>query len=312
MRPILLVDDDMLQRQALAEELEQELGIGCVTQIGTESQFRDMLASMVADDVPEIVVLDMMLRWTDPSPDMRPPPPDVLAAGYYRAGLRCAELVLRHPLAKDTAVVLHSVLEREAIAEGEELPKSVFYVRKGASPIGLSELCRSILHARGTWRPRPIGTTPLKVRVCLRAHIQADDPANALQPTEFCTDCGTRILEACPQCSSPFQARAGRAGDLLNEQFCGWCGAPHLWASRDTQRLHLENLLQFQDLDEDEQFQLIAEIAVLTTSSDVSDERKIEAAEALKRVAPRAWDLGRPILQSVLTEVVKRRVGLTT
>jgi hypothetical protein len=73
----------------------------------------------------------------------------------------------------------------------------------------------------------------------------------------------------------------------------------------------LENLLEFEDLDEATQLTVVEELAVLAApTSDVADERRVRAGERIRAMAPRLWQVGSPVLQTVLTEAVKRQLGL--
>jgi CheY-like chemotaxis protein len=83
---ILVVEDDLIQ----AKELTQRLGAeGYSTRhIATELEFMDTFV----DFDPQLyaaAIVDMMLRWTDPSPHMKRPPAEILKEGFYNAGLRC-------------------------------------------------------------------------------------------------------------------------------------------------------------------------------------------------------------------------------
>ena len=46
---------------------------------------------MAKNTQPDLILMDVMLRWTDPVPpeEMPPEPAEVEEEGYYRAGIRC-------------------------------------------------------------------------------------------------------------------------------------------------------------------------------------------------------------------------------
>ncbi len=85
-RNVLIVEDDKIQ----ADELTRRLIARriSVTHFSTELEFRENLNMIDKSDCAAAVV-DMMLRWTDPSPTMKMPPPEILKEGFYMAGLRC-------------------------------------------------------------------------------------------------------------------------------------------------------------------------------------------------------------------------------
>ncbi len=73
---------------------------------------------------------------------------------------------------------------------------------------------------------------------------------------------------------------------------------------------HLQNLLEFEDLDEATQLTVIEELAVLAAPVDqVNDDERARAGERLRGLAPRLWR-GIPVIQTVLTEAAKRQLGL--
>jgi hypothetical protein len=73
---------------------------------------------------------------------------------------------------------------------------------------------------------------------------------------------------------------------------------------------HLQNLLEFEELDEATQLTIIEDLAVLTAPvEDVPDESRVSAAERIRRLAPKLWDTALPVVQSVATAAVKAHYG---
>jgi hypothetical protein len=82
---------------------------------------------------------------------MPTPPEDVVAGGYYRAGLRCARLMLGESRLQQVPVVLYTILERNDLErDGNTLPSNATYVGKN------SELDVLSRHIRSRMRERPI------------------------------------------------------------------------------------------------------------------------------------------------------------
>ena len=83
---ILIIEDDQIQAEDLKARIEKMGSPADV--ISTEAEFRKKLRR---GDLKKyaLAIVDMMLRWTDPDPDMEPPEPDVIEEGSYTAGLRC-------------------------------------------------------------------------------------------------------------------------------------------------------------------------------------------------------------------------------
>jgi hypothetical protein len=90
---ILIIEDDGYQSADLKARLERAgLGIADVECIYTELAFQDLIKR--SGELPyDAAVVDMMLRWTDPAPNMTMPPPEILNEGFYIAGLRCCRML---------------------------------------------------------------------------------------------------------------------------------------------------------------------------------------------------------------------------
>ena len=133
---IVFVEDDPLQAEWIQEQLQNRYALATVRRIKTESEFRAKLRAIAASP-PDIIVMDVMLRWADPNPGMLPVPDDV-KAGHHRAGLRCQRLLASDLATRRIPVLLYTVLEDDDLAnELRELPPNVRYARKESSPENL-------------------------------------------------------------------------------------------------------------------------------------------------------------------------------
>lgn len=114
--------------------------INAPQRFSTEESFRAYLRALTPDETPDLFVVDMMLRWTDPRPDLEPPPDDVFIGGYQEAGLRCVRDILANEHTRLTPIIIHTILTREDINEMlkgstaplDTLPPHVKYSHKGA------------------------------------------------------------------------------------------------------------------------------------------------------------------------------------
>ena len=146
---ILVVEDDHLQDEPLSEHLRDEFPGGRVVNIRTELEFQDRLQDF-REDAPDIAVMDVMLRWALPTPDMRPPPPQVAEEGFYRAGLRCAELFAADSGLCAVPVIFYTILERSDLEQdGVRLQPNSLYVRKSPDMDILVRKIREQLAKRG-------------------------------------------------------------------------------------------------------------------------------------------------------------------
>jgi hypothetical protein len=147
----VVVEDDHLQEGPIADNLAGLYPDTTVEAFATEEQFRAHLPRM-REAVPDLVVRDVMLRWAYPRPGLAAPPDDVVAGGYYRAGLRCARLMLDDERLRRVPVVLYTILERNDLErDGQTLPSNATYVGKNSEPDVLSRHIRSRLrdHSAG-------------------------------------------------------------------------------------------------------------------------------------------------------------------
>lgn len=129
---LIIVEDDHLQEGPLEDHLQDAFPSAHVETVPTEKDFR-LLLPRLRKRRPDAVVLDVMLRWAFASPDAPPPPADVEAGGYYRAGLRCAALMAEDDRLRDVPVIFYTILERTDLErDGSPLPDGIRYVRKSS------------------------------------------------------------------------------------------------------------------------------------------------------------------------------------
>src|ERR1035437_5648559 len=103
---ILLVEDDFLQRDSIRKALEQNFEGAVVDSRASESEFlRDFEA--IASSPPDIAVIDVMLRWTNPSRDAPNPPTEPWDP--QRAGLRCAQRLHDDGRTSGAKIILYTV-----------------------------------------------------------------------------------------------------------------------------------------------------------------------------------------------------------
>jgi CheY-like chemotaxis protein len=134
---IVLVEDDYQDRVKAESSLRKtipELEVQC---IDTESAFRNWL-SQLDGPLPDLVVFDVRLPWTRPSPDMEPAPADY--EGAENAGLRCYELLRNRAGGQRIPVIFLTQATVTVRDNASVLPK-----RERAN---LGELARHLLDVR--------------------------------------------------------------------------------------------------------------------------------------------------------------------
>jgi DNA-binding NarL/FixJ family response regulator len=142
---ILIVEDDHLQEGPFEEHLQDAFPGAQIDKVPTERDFRQRLGEFRASP-PDVVVMDVMLRWDFPRKGAEPPPEDVRAGGYHWAGVRCAELMAGDAVLRRTPVVFCTIVERGDLErDGRVLPANSRYVRKSADLDGLTRTIRTLL-----------------------------------------------------------------------------------------------------------------------------------------------------------------------
>jgi len=141
---IFLVEDDYLQADWICQKLREGIPDADVRLIPTEADFRSHL-DQIASQQPDVVVMDVMLRWADPRPELEFPPRDVQEEGFYRAGLRCQRMLAEDSRTSQVPVILYTVLERtDLFRELPNLPQYVQYLAKQSDVSSLIEKIKEL------------------------------------------------------------------------------------------------------------------------------------------------------------------------
>jgi CheY-like chemotaxis protein len=131
---ILIVEDNPLQLDWMNNELERGIAGVVVQQCCTEFEFRSSFEE-IAVDPPDIVLMDVMLNWTEPAPDMPHPPAAIAAAGHRRAGLRCQKMLQEDQRTSHVPVILYTALAASSMADDlKDIPVKVKYLPKDSNP----------------------------------------------------------------------------------------------------------------------------------------------------------------------------------
>jgi CheY-like chemotaxis protein len=143
---VVLIEDDHLQAEDLEERLlDENLPELDIERIPTESSFL-IRQRTLGENPPDLFIVDVMLRWTDPGPDEPEEPPDYLeTGGYARAGIRLARALRADSKLASVPVILYTVLGSGDLEFGVPGLVQIPAVKKEAELSGLTtEMRRSL------------------------------------------------------------------------------------------------------------------------------------------------------------------------
>jgi DNA-binding NarL/FixJ family response regulator len=143
---ILLIEDDYLTAESLIDELGSAFPKTDVKHCRTESEFLQTIDEIAAHP-PKVVIMDVMVRWTDPSENMPPQPEEVQHNGPWRAGIRCERRL--HDLNPKIPIVFYSVLDRDDLKDAVVLDTPtlpVTHLRKAGDVTPLIDHLRERFH----------------------------------------------------------------------------------------------------------------------------------------------------------------------
>ena len=146
---ILIVEDDPLQVDLVCPALVQAFQKSEIKNITTEHEFRARLDE-ISNDPPDVVVMDVMLRWTDPAPDMPVWPDEVALEGHYFAGIRCSRLLAENTKTRHIPVILYTVLAEQDLDDflrrSRHPQSTVCFLQKNGEAEPLIQKIRELVH----------------------------------------------------------------------------------------------------------------------------------------------------------------------
>lgn len=129
---VLIIEDDPVQASFIERSLEEE-GFNKleIERIATESQFNENFVD-ISRKKPDIIIMDIMLRWADPSrKKVRIMPSEkVKKEGFYRAGIRCVEMLTKKSETQNIPIIIYSVLDRADLdSDLKKFPQAKYVVK---------------------------------------------------------------------------------------------------------------------------------------------------------------------------------------
>jgi len=144
MYQILIVEDDHQQVELIEKALNKEPqfanGGANIKRLSTERQFVEGFNDIVSNP-PHVILMDVMLRWDDPTPDFQLP---TGYQGFYRAGLRNTEILANDQRTRNIPVILYTLLSEDNLKDIPERP-NIFYLPKDSTLEPMVQLVRSVI-----------------------------------------------------------------------------------------------------------------------------------------------------------------------
>lgn len=149
--------------------------------------------------------------------------------------------------------------------------------------------------------------------VCKRGHPSrwdvTEDPGDQLG---CCIECGATMLAKCKECGARIRGDRYDTRSLIFKPpaFCDNCGRPHPWATRQQRIYELENLLDEDGIKEADRLVVRQHLDRLRTAEGLDPKEQVRLWSDVKAKAPRLLTAGKRIAETIMTDWIKREVGL--
>jgi len=152
---VLIVEDNSHHAERVKTCLEKIFVDVLISVLSTEHAVVSNIDKIAAGQV-DIIILDVVLPWCEPTPEMPEPPEGYDTKSPYRAGIRCLKLFLNHAVLRDIPVIVHSVVEPETLKGlPDNIPPSVLFLSKPLEPERMAQTVESFLMSLKPQRRSP-------------------------------------------------------------------------------------------------------------------------------------------------------------
>jgi CheY-like chemotaxis protein len=141
---ILLIEDDPQQSESIKRIIENNFKGVSVTLLETECDFYIAIQHITSqENLPSLVICDVMLPWTFPSPDAPSPSHDIVKGTFRKAGLRCWKRFREREAFKNIPWIYFTVLDEQTIDLKSHRDEKTVYTQKAGSIDPLIEQIKS-------------------------------------------------------------------------------------------------------------------------------------------------------------------------
>lgn len=151
--------------------------------------------------------------------------------------------------------------------------------------------------------------------MCLNGHVITDCLESFPEKyAKYCTQCGEETISKCPHCQENIRGYYHIPGVVVVTSFrpplfCHNCGKPYPWTERK-----LKKLSEIIDMDKklnSSEKQILKETVIDLMRETPSLEMSISLFKRhIKRIGSETWEIMKPLLIEILSEMVKQKLGL--
>lgn len=146
---IVVLEDDEIWAGILQDALESEFSSVELRVVSSEQEFRDQFNDL-AEIPPDLVFVDVMLRWSPVGGPHGDVPEEVMKEGHYRGGIRCLRILRGDERTRAVPVIVHSVLTHRDVKELDEFASpSLLNLPKGEPIDDILRAVRSLVPGGG-------------------------------------------------------------------------------------------------------------------------------------------------------------------
>jgi predicted nucleotide-binding protein len=144
---IMIIEDDPYTKSAIRDVFEEFFPNSELNVLSSVSELKRALDDgLLTVNPPDLIVVDMILRWSRPAPHMPEIPVELQPYEMSRAGFKCIELLRATSGGGPIPVILHTMLTAEELrGELRIAGPNVYHVVKDENPQPLVNVMRRIL-----------------------------------------------------------------------------------------------------------------------------------------------------------------------
>lgn len=144
MNEIVLVEDNPDWLELCCDRLKKELSRDPVV-IGSESDFIENMPEFEKHP-PQLFIIDVMVPWSEPRPDIPEASEEVKRNGFFKAGFRCQKRLAENENLRNAPIIFWTILsDKDVLRALRTYPLNVSHVAKDLDLNPLMNKIRELL-----------------------------------------------------------------------------------------------------------------------------------------------------------------------